>query len=210
MNQQFSTKQAKENLQANSKRTRLSPGIHTGVYLENVEITETVNGKPYMEFMFVKKETNEVAPKRVWFPSDKPYIKDGEDENQAKQREVNEALGHIVTILECFVPSDEAEITAGSFKEFCEVAAGKIKGSSFEDTPVRLKLLYDAAGVFTEFPRFPNYIERDVPGTEIKLKFSKWELANRMTPSEESEAPKDNSSSILNGKTEDKTDDLPF
>ena len=197
-------KTAKETLKSNTKRTRLKPGIHTGVYLEEAKVTETANGKPFLEFMFVKKDSNEIAPKRVWFPSEKPYLREGETEEQAAQREINEALGHIVTILECYVSSDESEIVASSFAEFCDIAVQRIMASSFEELPVRLKLIYDSDGKFTAFPRFPNYIERDVVDKPVNLYFSKWELANRMTPAvEETMSAESNSSIVV-------SDELPF
>jgi hypothetical protein len=184
MNQKFSSKKANEYLKTNSKRSRIKPGIHTGVYLEDVKVTKTVNGKPFMEFIFYKKDSNEVAPKRVWFPSEKPYIREGETEDQARQREVNENLSHILTILECYVSSDEAQIEAGSFQEFCEIAKTKLLASDYADIPVRLKLTYDADGIYTAFPKYPNYIERDIEEKPISLYFSKWELENRMTPAD--------------------------
>ena len=201
----FSTKAVNEYIDDSSKRAKMGMGIHSNCVLESVEIAKTKTGIDFMEFIFVKKEDNSFMNQRVWFPNGnvKPY--EGETKEEALQREINSKLAHIVKILKCFVSTEKgAEINAASFEEFCAVARDKILKTKFKDTPVYLKVTYDKDGIYTEFPRFPNYIQVIKEGEPCKLKFSTWEKENRCTSAAITIPENDNPLANAND------DDLPF
>lgn len=200
----YNTKAVSEYIDDSSKRSKMSVGVHSNCFLESMEIAKSKSNVEYMEFNFVKKEDNTVMNQRVWFPNADPRPFEGETPEQALQREVNSKLAHVVKIMKCFISEKEAEISAGSFGEFCQIAKAKIEKTAYKNQPLYLKVIYDKEGLFPQFPNFPNYIQKQVEGQECKVKMSNWELENRCTPAQIVEAPKGNNT--LNSDT----DDLPF
>ena len=178
----FSTQNVNEYLDSSTKRSKLDMGIHSNCYLESVEISKSKSGNEFMEFIFDKKDEASYINQRIWFPNDNPKAFNDETPEEALQREVNSKLAHIVKIMKCFVSDKNAEITATTFAEFCEIAKAKIEKSSFKEQALYLKVIYDKDGIYTQFPRFPNYIQKQEEGKDCKLKFSTWEKENRCTP----------------------------
>ena len=180
----FSTQSVNEYLDDSTKRSKMGMGIHSNCFLESVEISKTKTGIEFMEFIFAKKDEPTYINQRIWFPNENPKAFGDETPEQALQREVNSKLAHIIKIMKCFMSEKEAEITANSFGEFCAIAKSKIEKKSFKDQPVYLKVIFDKDGIYTQFPRFPNYIQKQEEEKECKLKFSKWEKENRCTAAE--------------------------
>lgn len=197
----FNTKSANEVLGDPSKRSRMSVGIHSNCYLDTVEIAKSKSNVDFMDFIFVKKDDNSTTTQRIWFPNGNPQPVNGESPEQALEKEIKGKLAHIVKIMNCFVNKD-SDINAGSFMEFCEIAKSKIEKSGYKTQPVYLKLIYDKDGIFTQFPKFPNYIQKQVDGEPCMIEISKWEKENRMTAAE-IKAPKEDNPLI-------DTSELPF
>lgn len=110
------------------------------------------------------------------------YPKEGESLEDAKSRDVNERLAHIVKFMDIFLGKEVVDsFAAPNFKSFAEKAAAMLNDSIGNNT-VNIKLIYDKDGVFSTFPTFPNYIEKHVPGQEPTIKFSNWELEHRCNP----------------------------
>ena len=191
-----------------SRNSKFGAGIQENAELTEVTLGETQSGKKFLDFIFTRKETQEFHNKRVWYPGDTPRVRDGETEAQAAQREVNEALEHIISIVETYLPSDKAAIMANNFEDFCKKAQKKLKGH-FEGKKVRVKILYDQNGVYTQFAKFPPYVELQLEGQRSRLKISRWEQENRMTPADgpSTDLPFTNSNDL--GPVAD-ADDLPF
>jgi hypothetical protein len=200
----YNTKSVNDLIEDSTKRSKMGVGIHSNCNLESIEIAKTKANVDYMEFIFVKKEDNTFMNQRIWFPNPNPKPFDGETPEQALEREIKSKLSHVVKILKTFVSEKDAEINANSFGEFCSIAKARIEKTNFKNQPVYLKVIYDKDGVFTQFPTFPNYIQKQVEGQECRIKMSAWELENRCTPAKINEAPK--GSGTINAED----DDLPF
>lgn len=205
----FSTKEARKELKP-TKRSRLVPGIYDGVYLEEILIGATPNGNQYMDFNFVKKDEDRVSYLRIWFPNGKNTPRDAESQADADQREINGKIAWILTIMECYMTSEECEIDANSFDEFCDKAKAIMNAQDFGDTQLRIKLVPDKELKYSEFPRFPGgAIERVVEGSAPRVHFSKWEKLNRVTPYRlQREAPTSDDTIVNTGTATE--DDLPF
>lgn len=160
----------------NGTAKKLGVGIHKNCKFEGVEI-----GDNYLD-IFVANDEGESQNKRIWFPDEnKIYVRDGEEFEEAVERDTIDRLDHIVSLVEVLHGQEVAEnLEAKTFLEFCEKTKTLCNGVI--GTRVNVKLIYDKAGDYSEFPYFPPYLERYVEGQEPTLKFTKYELEKRMTP----------------------------
>ena len=182
MSNPFNTKQIKEVSKTNN-RSKLGFGIHDDCVMSAVEVGVTSSGSQYIDLIFERPATNEWNNKRIWYPSDDAKPRDGETQEEANNRDITQRLEHIVAVMDVYLTDKESEVQATTFDEFCQKAVRAL-GNKFVGVPVRLKLTYDKDGIYSEFPRFPGYVERQIEGSPTRLKFSKWELENRCTPSD--------------------------
>lgn len=155
---------------------KLPIGIHEGVTLEPATM-----GDNYFD-IHVSNEAGEVQNKRIWFPDEnKIYVKQDETFEEAVKRDTLDRLEHLVSLVEVAWDKEVAEgIQAGSFKEFCEIVLELVNKK--EGMKINVKLIYDKAGDYSEFPYFTPYLEKHVEGQKPTLRFSKYELEKRMTP----------------------------
>jgi len=182
---------------------KLPVGIHPNCLLKTFEKGETPNGNQYIEFIWENEKLGASLNKRVWYPNmNNPMPRDGESDEQAVQRQINDAAGIFLHILETYMTSDEAAFNATSFEELIDVVIRKLTKKKADTVPVFLKVILDNKG-YSAIPRFPRWTEKQVTDSTT-LKFTKWEQENAMKPKEsESDSPFLNSSS--NGG-----DDVPF
>jgi len=168
----FDSKTVKDSVKIN-RTAKLPVGIHSDINLDKVEVSKTANGYEYIEFLFKQKESGEEARQRIFFPNGDARQFDDETPQEANQRDVNQRLAHVIVITETLNANKDCNIEAKTFAEFCNKAAEvAMKG---KDTTVRLKLVPNSKG-YTDFPKYPNYIENQDLTKETRLRFSEKEL----------------------------------
>ena len=193
----FSSESAKK---SQKKQYISTPGIKSDLEMTKIEMGSSQNGNGYIDFSFDSPEGG--YRHRVWAPNLEPDAVEGMTKEEVVQRNVNNSLQHLVHILETYLPSDKANITASSFEDFCNQAMSRLT-PVFKGVKLRGKLLLDSNKQYVQFPRFTPYIEKMSNDTSV-LFISDWEMANRM---KRPEAP--TSEGALNNPTENQ-DDLPF
>lgn len=181
------------------KGNKIPFGIHTACKVTGVEVTPE-----YIDLNFEDSE-GRYNNKRLWAPKGN-YPRDikqpdgtmhTETEAEAKTREEKSAITHIVKLLHIFLGEEKlAKISGSTYQEFMENAAKALTPAILSSKLVNLKLIYDAEGVYAVFGNYPDYVEEYVEGQAPKLKYSKWEEDNRVTPS--SATPKSTVDAALN------------
>lgn len=198
----FSFGEAQESI--NQKETsRISePGMYQ-VILEKAEYGVSENsGNEYMDFTF-KTSENETHRHRVWAPKpDSAYVRDGETQEEAGKREINERLAQIVQIATPHLGGKPLNLVTNSFADFCTKVSQKIK-SNVGKVNLTLKLILDSKKEYVQVPRYGVFIERYEEGSKSRLKFSKWERENALKRPQAPENVLDNSSEV-------EGDDFPF
>lgn len=165
--------------------SRLPVGIHTAV-----RVTKSEVGDNYIDFHYEKDGATQ--HKRVWFPSeDKVWTRDGESKADALERSKREALAHVTKHLHIFLTEEEfATFEANSFEEYVNKAAVVLE-DKLDRHLVNLKLIYDSDGQYSDFGRYPDYIEKYVEDQKPTLYYTKYELQNRIKPAAASVATSD-------------------
>jgi len=161
-----------------STATKIPVGIHT-----NVAVTSVVKGDNYVDINFEDPEGRK-HNKRLWAPNGNyPVTKDGVTETtaQALTREEGARLAHIVKLLHIFLGEEGlAKFPALDYEPFVDRAIKELT-PKLSTKKVNVKLIYDSDGMYSVFGNFPDYIEEYVENQAPKLKYSKWELENRVT-----------------------------
>lgn len=156
---------------------KMPVGIH-----EKCTVTSLVKGDNYFDINF-SNTNGEVHNKRLWNPNGNyPKMIEGnmETKQEALSREEAANLSHVVKIMHIFLGEEGvAKFPTLDYSEFLDKAITTIT-PKLNTKFVNLKLIYDNDGMYSVFGNFPDYIEE---WTEEgpKLKYSKWELENRMT-----------------------------
>jgi len=198
-NLQFNTKTAKEAIVV--RRNYLQAGIHHNCNLVEYAIKATPNGNQFVSFTFEQDETKEVAELKIWYPQpERAIARDEETQEQAAQREVNRAIGALIHVVEVVTGAEMPTITATTFEGFATSTLAVLnKGKK---NKVKVKQIYDKNGLYATFPNNTPYLE--LQSTEpTRLKFTKFEIENRLKKAVAPEATVDTSNAT-------KTDDLPF
>jgi hypothetical protein len=195
----FSSAEAKKSLK---KKYISNPGIKSDLEITEIEVGQSQGGNQYIDFTYDSPEGS--YRHRVWAPNMDPELKDGENKEDIVKRNVNSALQHLVHVLETYLPSDKAAVTASSFEDFCNQTKSRLM-PVIKGVKLRGKLLLDSNKQYVQFPRFTPYIEK-MDNDESILFISDWEMKNRM---KRPEAPAEGGA--LGGNGNDKSnDDLPF
>lgn len=135
-------------------------GIHENVELVKVEYNETSTNE-FLAFYFVNP-AGETLSHTEW----KPRVSDP----QKLEAAVINQMKRIKQIVTKFVPAEEFEFKASSFKEFANNVI-KILGNRYVGKKVRIKVVY--SGRFTSLPSYTKFqfIESmDVPKEKSKIK----------------------------------------
>lgn len=185
----YNAKSNSEMMPTGTTGKKIPYGIHTNCSLSSVNVTDS-----YMDFNYEDPE-GRVHNKRVWFPdpTKPPTPKDGESVAEAIQRDGQERAQHITLHLKHINPGDDSwmAVSGASLKAYADNAKRYLdlyKG----DGKINLKLTLDKDLQWSEFSRFPTYLERFVDGQEPNLRFSAWELENRSpkaAPSPSNDSP---------------------
>ena len=145
----------------------LEPGIYEGCTFESIvvengwlDITFTVNGRNMR--------------KRIFDPAGK-YPNDGETIQAAIDREVATNAAQLTHVMQAIVSEEEINKVEGKdYASFVAAVAKALKGKN--GALVNVKLVFDKAGEYVEFPRRNAWIEKHVNGEPAKLKISQKEL----------------------------------
>lgn len=188
-----------------SKLNYLDVGIHENVELTNVEYKQSDEGNEFMVFTFEKEGKN--VSLTEWRPKDDdPKKLADKTTNQIKR------VKHIVTK---FVPEEQYEFNANSFKDFCEKTIS-ILGDKYKGKKVRIKVVYN----YNNYTTLPNYVPF-IEQMEVKKEESKIEVLSidKMVKDKADNEPKTTANpfesapatddSVKEGSGEE-TDDLPF
>ncbi len=197
MSLQFNSKVAKESQPV--RRNYLQAGIHEHCNLVEFGLKTTPNGTKYVSFLFEQEGSSEIAEHKVWYPRpETAQPREEETVEQAQQREVNNALSQVIHIVENVTMEEMPVITATTFEGWAEQAIARLTNKKKHQ--VKLKLIYDKNGQFATTPNRVPFVEaQEVNPT--RLKFSKFEIENRLKKAEAPEATVSTSNDV---------DKLPF
>jgi hypothetical protein len=172
----FNAKSNSEYLPTNSAGKKIPVGIHAKCKVTDINI-----GENFIDFVYADSESR-VHNKRVWFPdpTKPPMPKADESVSEAIHRDAQERAAHITAHLKSMANNDEwMSISAPTFRDYAMMAKRYL--DTVKDTAyINLKLVLDKDLEWSEFPRYPNYIEKYIDGEAPTLKFSEWELKNRV------------------------------
>jgi len=172
-------------------------GIHA-----KCKVTSIVN-KPgeYVDLNF-EDSLGRYNNKRLYAPNGKYPRKtkvDGTEREEttaeALERDSKQKAAHVVKLLHIFLGKEALKKFTGEYEEFMEKATKALTPNVLASKYVNLKLIYDSAGVYSEFGNYADYVEEYVEGKEPTLDFSPWEKENRTTPSKET--PKSSADAAL-------------
>lgn len=166
---------------------KIPVGIH-----KNCKITEVVHVKDEYTDICFEDPTGGVHNKRLWSPKGNYprdiKLPDGSTQKetltQAKEREAQSNLLHIVKVLHIVAP-DASKNIEGSYDDVIQKVI-KVTKPLLPNVRVNLKLIYDAEGKYSTFGKFPDYIETYVEGEEPTLKYTAYEIEKGL-----SDAPKE-------------------
>lgn len=156
----------KGNIDNRSKR-RMAPGIHTKCSYVSGEVKETEKGNKFLELWFAN-QLGESQKKAIFFPTGSPTLRDGENTEQAKERELNAFTGACLDIILAFFPIEDAEISGNTVEDFAKKFLAKMKNATgFCNVIVQYTTDYK----WTEFPKY-GWIEKFNEGTPPNLQVS--------------------------------------
>lgn len=163
----------KFNTDHNTRGSKIPFGIHT-----NCKVVSIVEGDRFFDINFEDAD-GATHNKRLWNPEgkfprevEKEGIKVKETVEEAKHREEMANHDHFKKLMSIFLP--EEKVNSNSYMEQMRKLMNLLN-PVLDTKRVNLKLVYDSEGMYSEFPRFPNYVEEYVEGTEPKLKFSSYD-----------------------------------
>lgn len=130
---------------------------------------------------------------------DKVYPRDGEGPMEAYARNIEEYLAFFAKHMHIFVPEEITEnFGADSYQEFAKKATellNKHKDSAY----INLKSIPDSNLLYSTFGKYPNYVEKWEEGVPTRLKYSDWELRERVNPWQDKQQ-------LKNGASKDASD----
>lgn len=155
--------------------SKIPAGIHLNVRLTNVTVDES-----FIEFD-LQDTQGRIQNNRVWIPElDKTSARGEKTVEQVYEENVQNRLKQITQYLRAFLTDDElAKFSAESFSEYAKKAA-QVLNARLNNATLNVKLIKTADLMFSDFPFYPPYAEKYVEDQPSTLKFSAWELQNRM------------------------------
>jgi len=155
-------------VQEKSSIPSIPVGINENCTLENISRESAANGSPYLCFTFNNLEGNvlkhlewDVDPERV-------NKKEGENQDEAVARKVNNMLIRIKHICTKFVDTNSFSVNGKTFIELCDNLI-TFMGIKYQGISVRLKVVYNYKD-YTSLPNFCPFIETMTTNpTELKI-----------------------------------------
>lgn len=167
----------KSTLRKGGNATKIPAGIR-----KDVKIVALEKGANYVDIHFEDQE-GRVQNNRIWDHNpDKIYPRDGESDQEAAKRDKMERLDHLNEVLEIFLTKEEFNsFEAPTYDAYVNKAISSLPDEVLSSKTVNIKLLPDSTGLYSEFSRFAGgNIEECKKGQPSSLKYSKWELENRI------------------------------
>lgn len=161
----YSTKTATtNNTEFNS--SYMPVGINENVYLKEVSVKKTEQGRDFIEFIFENDE-GQTASFTEWKNEKNMWIKTDED----LQRRDDQQFGRILQVINCFY-DETPEFEGSNFVEMITWVAHKLEQFIHSNLPkkaLRLKVVYDKNG-YTKVSSLGTYVEpMNVEQSQIKL-----------------------------------------
>lgn len=166
-------------------KRRSGGGVKMGVGIhEKVRFLEPEETDKHIDILWEAPD-GKTQKKRLFHPSDtyKPTLRDGETEEDAKQREVDENIEHLRDYCYlCYAPAEVDEVSGKTYRDLAHKLLTMLK-AKINDFYVNLKVIPTSDLQYTEIPRYAGgYIELWREGMKPTLKFSEWEVKNRLDP----------------------------
>jgi len=169
----YSAKKIQEETGSTSA-SKMGSGFHTNVQLTNIDVTPG----QYVDIHF-KNDNGEIHHRRIWPPNpDMINPRDGESLEEAKVRDEQERLGVITDVLS-IVSDNLDDFSAPTYDQYMLKAKQEIM-SNLADVRFNIKLIPTKNGKYSEFPRYGKWITEYSEDKPHGLKYSKWELENRV------------------------------
>jgi hypothetical protein len=169
--------------------SKIPAGIHS-----NVKITKIDIGPNYIDFLFEDQE-GRVDNDRHFFPDkDRVNPRDNQTAEEAFQAEVKDRVERLTQYPQIYFEKEELSKLSqgvGSFEALAKRVQDALTPKLATQT-VNIKTIPNKDLKYPEFPRYPLYVEKYVEGQEPTLKYSKWELNNRVLPSQQGVDTNDN------------------
>lgn len=138
-------------------------GINEDVYLKEVNVRVSTNGKDFLEIIF-ENASGQTASMSVWKNEKNQWIKTDEE---LQQRD-NAQFGQMMQILNCYYDKIE-DTTLNTFKEMINWVKSQLDPKIDSKKPLRLKVIYDNRG-YTKVSTNGIFVEpMDVASSQIKL-----------------------------------------
>jgi len=152
--QQLDYNITKDTKTATEKSTYIGPGIHPNLKMIKAAFETSKNGNDFLTFI-IENERGDKISRTEWEVSPKKPINEltAEDIEKA-QKVVNGQKEKIKQIVEAYFTTEELKNKPfilegiGSFKELAEKAL-QFLGNKYENTPMRIKAVYDKKGWVT-------------------------------------------------------------
>ena len=170
----------------------LPVGIHSACTFDKIQMEAD-----HILCTFSDSNGRKISNRINWEPMF--WERDGETKEDAQQRATRQSLSHVVKLLHIYFPLEQIkDFSAPDAKTFC-LKAVTMLAPVIESKKVNLKLIYNSKGTYPSFGNYPNYIEEYVEGQEVTLKYSTWELANRVEKPQPKidETPLNNANTLL-------------
>jgi hypothetical protein len=153
----------------------IEPGIHTEAQCLNMETAENYTD------IFIELDGGGQVKDRIYFPDpEKVYLRDGETQEQAVKREVDNTADRLSQYAQIFLNENERTQVAMKANDLkgLALALESVLPTRFPSKKVDIKLVpgKDKEGnyKYSNFPRYPLYIKESGDDTKT-LKFSKYE-----------------------------------
>lgn len=172
--------------------TKIPVGIHSNCVVKSIEVTDK-----FVDLNFEDSDKRH-HNKRLWEPKGSYPIEITQADGTKKKETTAEALAreerlnmsHLVKLAHIFLSESEADklgavyekylAKTATYKDFVETASSLLN-SKLTSKKVNLKVIYDSDGVYSEFGRYPDYIEEYTEGQEPTLAYTPYEVSNRIT-----------------------------
>ena len=151
-------------------------GINEGCSLVSISKEKTKDGNPYLCFLFNDPNGNELKHMEFEVNPERVNAKQGESQEDAVKRRVNNMLVRIKHICTKFVDENTFSIQGNTYDELCDSLIS-FMGTKFQGVPVRLKVVY-SWNDYSSLPNFCPFIETmdtNPTGLKINPKYDKME-----------------------------------
>ena len=177
-------------------------GINTQVYLKEVNVSKSPNGRDFLEFVFSNQD-GQTASMTEWKNEKNMWIVTDED----LQRRDDSQFGRILQVIDA-VKDEHPDFEGSSFVEMINWVKDTI-GATPNNKLLRLKVVYDKKG-YTKVSSLGTFVEpMHIDESQSQIKLWKNDLLERPVQPDKEDDPLSTTAAPV---TADSTgaDDLPF